>query len=150
MPSFKFRLAPVLKLREAARDERRLELAEAYRVDDLLRQRQEQTGEELEMLRENCRRAASPGVVDVDRLVESQRYELNLRSQERELQRQREGVSAEIERRRLALVEADREVKVLEKLRQKQAERHQQEQNRREIKLLDETAQRRFAREMVS
>jgi flagellar protein FliJ len=149
MSRFKFRLATLLRLREAARDERRAELAEAYRVDDVLQQRLEGVGDELDCLRELCRRCAGPGAVDVDRLVESQRYELSLKSQQRELQMQRQSVTAEIERRRLALVEANREVRVLENLREKQAARDRQEQNRREIKQLDEVSQRRVAREGV-
>jgi flagellar export protein FliJ len=56
-------------------------------------------------------------------------------------------VGAEIERRREVLVEADRDVRVLEKLREKQTERHRYEENRREIRQLDEVAQLRATRE---
>ena len=49
-------------------------------------------------------------------------------------------MAAEIERRRQALVEADREVRVLEKLRQRQAEQHRREEELREAKRLDEVA----------
>jgi len=150
MPKFKFRLATLLRLREAARDERRTQLAEAYRVDDVLQQRLSRVREEMDRLREQCRRAAGPGTVDIDRLVESQRYELSLRAQQHQLLRQREALAAEIERRRAALVEANREVRVLENLREKQAARYQQEENRREIKRLDEVAQRRAAQEGVA
>jgi flagellar protein FliJ len=150
MAKFKFRLATLLRLREAARDERRAELAEAYRVDDMLQQRLREVAGELDSLREQCRQAAGPGTVDVDRLVEAQRYELALIGHQRHLQQQREGVTAEIERRRAALVEANRDVRVLEKLRDKQSLRYQQEENRQEIKRLDEVAQQRAAREVVA
>jgi len=36
MPKFQFRLATLLRLREATRDERRGRLAEAYRVDEVV------------------------------------------------------------------------------------------------------------------
>jgi flagellar protein FliJ len=147
MPKFKFRLATLLKLREAARDERRLELAEAYRVDDMLRQRLDGIRDELDGLRRQCRADASRGPVDVDRLMESQRYELSLNAQQRDVQAQRETVAAEMERRRLALVEANREVRVLENLREKQTARHRQEEDRREINRMDEVSQRRVARQ---
>lgn len=150
MPRFKFRLATLLKLREATRDERRVQLAEAYRVDDVLRQRLEGVGNELGWLRDLCRRAVGPGTVDVDRLVETQRYELTLRVQQHQLQQQREAVAAEIERRRQSLVEANREVRVLEKLREKQSQRHDFEENRREMKRLDEVAQRCAVQEEVA
>jgi flagellar export protein FliJ len=105
--------------------------------------------QEMGWLRERCRRAAGPGAIDVDQLIEAQRYELNLRAQQRQLEQQRQAVAAEIERRRQALVAANRDVRVLEKLRDKQAVRHQQDENRRDIKLLDEVAQQRAAREVV-
>ena len=143
MAKFQFRMATLLRLREAARDQRRAELAEAYRVEALLHTRQQQVQQELTWLREQCRRTASPGVVQVDRLIESQRYEVVLRTQQKALERQRAAVTEEIERRRQALVESDREVRTLEKLRERQLEKHRQDEERRATKQLDEIAQRR-------
>jgi len=150
MAKFKFRLATLLRLREATRDERRGVLAEAYRADDVLREHLDRLGEELGRLQAQCRQAAGPGTVDVDRLVEAQRYEVTLRAQQNRLSEQRESVRAEIDRRRQALLAADREVRLLEKLREKQAWRHRQEENRREIKQLDEVAGQLATREKVS
>ena len=147
MAKFKFRLATLLRLREATRDERRSELGKAYQVDDVLREQDGQVAEELESLKNACRRESSPGVVDVDRLVEAQRYELALRFQQKQLGEQRKAVSEEIERRRQRLLGADRDVRVLEKLRDKQTLRHRREEDRQDIKQLDEVAQQRFIRE---
>ncbi len=141
MGKFKFRLATLLRLREAARDERRTELAEAYRLDDVLRERLHGVEQELSSVRGQCRKAAGPGPVDVDQLVEAQRYELSLKAQQGELDRQREVIATEIQRRHQALVGANRDVRVLEKLRRRQAQRHRHEENRQEIKQLDEAAQ---------
>jgi flagellar FliJ protein len=149
MAKFKFRLATLLRLREATRDERRAELAEAYRADDLLREHLRRVGRELSWLQGRCRQVAGPGTVDVDRLVEAQRYEVTLRAQESRLTGQRDAIGAEIDRRRQALLAADRDVRLLEKLRQKQAQRHHQEESRREIKELDEVAGQRATRENV-
>jgi flagellar protein FliJ len=149
MSHFEFRLSTLLKLRERARDERRTALAEAFKVDDVLRVRLGGVEEELERMRNLCRTSAGPGRINVDRLVEAQRYELTLRSQQMQLRRQRETVAAEIERRRQALIEADREVRVLEKLRDRQAEEHRQEEQRRDVKRLDEVAQQQAMREIV-
>jgi flagellar FliJ protein len=151
MAEFKFRLATLLRLREVTRDERRAELAEAYRVDDVLREHLGRVGEELSGLQAQSRQAAGPGTVDVDRLVEAQRYEVTLRAQQHRLNGQREATAREIQRRRQALVAADRDVRLLEKLRQKQARRHRQEEHRREIKELDEVAgqQLKVGREKV-
>ena len=149
MAKFKFRLATLLRLREATRDERRAELAEAYRADDLLQDHLDRVGRELSRLQAQCRKVAGPGTVNVDRLVEAQRYEVTLRAQQSQLAGQREAVRAEIDRRRQALLAADRDVRLLEKLREKQAQRHRQEENRREIKELDEVAGQRTTREKV-
>ncbi|MGD0384363.1 MAG: flagellar export protein FliJ [Thermoguttaceae bacterium] len=140
MARFKFRLATLLKLREAVRDERRAELAQAYRADDVLNKLLEQTRTELNYLEDQCRKAAGPGTIDIDRLIETQRYEILLKLQQRHLNEQRGRLAAEIERRRVALLAANREVRVLEKLRERQLEQHQQAENRLDIKRLDEVA----------
>lgn len=146
MANFKFRLQTLLKLRETVRDERRGELAQAYRAEEVLRQRQREIEDELAALAHQSRSAAAPGTVNVDRLLEARRYELVLRSRRQLNQQQQEALDAEIERRRQALVEANREVRVLEKLREKQEIRHYQEENRQEIKQLDEAGGRRELR----
>ena len=115
-------------------------------MDDLLKQRMDGVSQQMSQLQERARQAAAPGTIDVDQLVEAQRYELSLRAQQRQLNQQRQAVAAEVERRREALVDANREVRVLEKLRERQARRYRREENRREIKQLDEVAGQRAAR----
>jgi flagellar protein FliJ len=148
MARFTFRLAPLLKLRESRRDECRAALAEARRVDDVLRKQFDGLDRELDALREFCRRKSAPGGLDIDRLVEAQRYELVTRAQQQNVAQQRQTVAVEIERRREALVEADREVRVLEKFRERQAEQHRREEEIREVKRLDEVASQQTFRKM--
>jgi flagellar protein FliJ len=140
MARFKFRLATLLKLREAARDERRAELAQAYRADEAIEGYLKQVHTELAALMDRFREAVAPGAVDIDRLIEGQRYEVLLKAQERHFNEQRGKLAAEIERRRVALLAANREVRVLEKLRENQLEQHKQAENRMDIKRLDEVA----------
>lgn len=149
MSQFKFRLASVLKLREAARDQRRAELAEALRADDTLLQETEGLDAELGVTRDGCRRTAKPGVLDVDRLLEGHRYELLLRANRRVLEAKRAMLAVEIDRRRQLLVQATRDVRVLEKLRERQSTRHRAEEERQAMKLLDEIAQQCTAREVI-
>ena len=148
MAKFIFRMAPLLKLRESRRDECRAALAEALRVDEVLRKQIDNFDRELHALREFARQKSAPGGVDIDRLVEAQRYELVTRAQQRNVNQQRESVAAELERRREALVEADREVRVLEKLRERQIEKHRRDEELREIKRLDEVASQQTYRKM--
>ncbi len=109
---FQFRLQTLLRLREAARDERREQLAEVMRIDDALRKQLA----ELEGLQSEARALQRLGVgrVDVDRLLEAQRYEAVVALEILHVERQRAAVAEEMNKRRDALVEADREFKVLE------------------------------------
>lgn len=140
MSTFQFRLATLLRLREATRDERRAHLAEAQRADAELQIRLTRLGDELRRLQHECRETAGPGAVNVLRLVEVDRYMTELRAQESMLRQQRQALAEEIDRRRQAVLEADREVQSLEKLRERQSQAHRQEEERRENKRLDEAA----------
>jgi flagellar protein FliJ len=150
MPKFTFRLATLQRLREAACDERRVKLAEACRVDDVLRQRLDRLSGEIDRLRDDCRRAAAPGEVEIDRLVEAERYEQSLQLQHAQLVRERETMAGEIQRRRQALLDAHRDVRALEKLRDRQAEQFRNEEERREAKRLDEAAQLQTMRKQAA
>ena len=140
MSKFHFRLATLLRLRQSTRDERRLELAESQRADAELQDRLTRLAAQQERLRDECREAAGPGEVDFVRLAEAHQYAAGLRTQEDELVRQRQALAIEIDRRRQAVLEADRDVRTLEKLRENQFETHRQDENRQEIKRLDEAA----------
>ena len=140
MAKFHFRLATLLRIRETARDERRVELAEVQRTEAELHRRWVQLDAQRKQLQHECRQAAGPGPVDLPRLTEAQRYGATLRTQAIDLQEQRRTLAVEVERRRGALIEADAQVRTLEKLRENQWETHRQDQERQEAKRLDETA----------
>ena len=149
MAKFKFRLATLLRMREADRDERRGELAEAYQADEIMEKQQQGLEANLAELAAKYREAVAPGPVCVDRLVDTQRFEILLRAQRQHLLQQREVVAEEIERRRARLVEANREVHVLEKLKERQMQHYREEEGRRELKVLDEVAGTKKLREEV-
>jgi flagellar export protein FliJ len=150
MAGFTFRLASLLRVRESLRDEKRLALAQALRADAILENQLHAIQAELALLRADARRAVAGGPLNLDRLLDRQRYELLLRAEETGVQRQRGLLAEEIERRRGALVEADREVRVLEKVRDVQRWRHQQQEQRRELAQLDEIALRPYQTEESS
>jgi len=146
MARFKFRLATLLRLKENAREERYAELTRAYEADAVLAEQEAELGRQRRRLMEAVRRAVEPGEVNVDQLIEGQRFELLLKTQQEYVARQREAVAVEIDRRREALVEANREVRVLEKLRERLLERHEADESRRQTKLMDEVAMQRAGR----
>jgi flagellar FliJ protein len=145
MARFVFRLEKLLKLRERQRQERELALAQAQQAVRILDDQIAQLADEQAANRETARRALRQGKLEVDRLLDCHRYELLLAGQERALRQQRERIVQEADRRRQAVVEADRKVKVLEKLRARKQAEFAREEQRRETLELDEVAQRRTA-----
>jgi flagellar protein FliJ len=140
MSKYRFRLATLEKMRIAQRDQLRTSLAEAYRAEQVLNERRAEFTAEVAALRESQRSALATPTLDVNQLVEAQRYAVVLQAQDRQLKDQAARLAVEIERRRLAVVEADRAVKVLEKLDETRRAEHRKEEARRESKLLDEVA----------
>jgi flagellar FliJ protein len=146
MSTFKFRLATLLRLRVADRDARRAEVARAQRAEEVLVARSAELRGEQQALRTRGEHLRSPGEADIDALLRGHRYELILRSEQAQVAQQLSQVQAEVERRRQALVEADREVRVLEKLRERQEAEHLDREIRLEQKQIDELATIGFAR----
>ena len=70
-----------------------------------------------------------------------------LQAQLAQLNQKRAQLEDEIARRRQALVEADRDVKTLEKLRERQHQQHELASRRADQKLLDDAAARQVERE---
>jgi flagellar export protein FliJ len=146
MARFKFRLASVLRLREAARDERHVRLAEALRAEEVLRTRHAELEGEMAQVQHGQRRR-SVGPLDVDALADTHRYAAVLRAEIRVVHEQQQALGVEVERRRQALVAADREVRVLEKLRDKQHQRVRESERANENRQLDEVAGTRALRQ---
>lgn len=142
MAKYSFRLASLLRLREATRDECRQLLAQVLREDDQLAQRLADLRTRRAALLADSQSAVQPGVLNVERLRDAQRYERSLHLEEAELLEQRAKLAIEIDQRRAALVSADTAVRALEKLREAGMLRHQQEQERTDMQQLDEVALR--------
>jgi flagellar FliJ protein len=140
MAKSKFRLEKLQKVREARRDEQRASLAEAFRAEQVLSSEQKQLSDEEVELRQLQRAASSGRYLDVNRLVEAQRYELLLKARSAQLAKQAMLLAAETERRRQLLIEADRDVRVLELLDERRRRERDLEIRRQETKQLDEAA----------
>lgn len=140
MAQYRFHLETLQRVREARRNELRVSFAEALRAEQVLIDRQIELAAEATALRELQRSAAAGRYLDVNRLLEVQRYEILLKAHEQELTKQKVLLAAEIERRRQALVESDRDVRVLERLDERHRHVFDQEQQRRESRTIDEVA----------
>lgn len=146
MAAFQFRLESLLALREADRQQRRIELAEAFKADNVLRQQAIQLRQDIHEAEKQSRVISSPGRVQVDKVLDIHRHKLMLKSQIGVLYQKQELIQAEIERRREALAAADRDVRVLEKLRERKLKEHTAKEFQSELKQLDEVAVQRWNR----
>jgi flagellar FliJ protein len=140
---FVFRLATLLRVRESTRDERRRDLGKAHEAEEILNERKQELEREAQEVASWQASGEMVGKIDVDRLLGRHRYELVLNGQRQVLNQQSEQLQAEIERRRQVLVEADREVRVLEKLRERKQAEHEQLELLQQQKVMDEIAQTR-------
>ncbi len=144
MAKYKFRLETLQRVREARRDEQRSSLADAFRAEQILAENRAELSAESESLRELQRAATAGKYLNVNQLLEAQRYELLLKVRSQELSKQAILLAAESERRRQLLVESDREVRALEMLDDRHQAEFNKEQQRLETKQLDDVATQRW------
>jgi len=143
---FRFRLEVVERVRRQARDERRRIVAEAVRA---VRRMEEHTEAVVMQLRRSVEETAATqraDTIDVA-LVRTQEYHRNW------LHRQLAGARAELAQRQKALAskrrdlaEATKQLRVIEKLRERQWQRHLTEVKREEQTISDEIAITRYLR----
>jgi len=95
--------------------------------------------ESLNQSRDKTRRLVGESF-DLAALAAHRRHASQIRKRRNEIREAREGWKVEIERRTQRLEQTEQKVKILEKLRDKQHARFQEEEQRRETKRLDEAA----------
>ena len=118
-----FPLLALQQLREAQRDEHRRQL-QAVRVSEAATQVAiEDLRLCLEQLRDRLRGATTPGVLEIDDLLQLKRQQQALRDQLRQRQRCCEELRVQTEQQHAALAAADREVRLLERLAQRYQQR---------------------------
>lgn len=137
MAKFQFRFESLLSLRRMARDERAAALGQAMEARNKLQGWIDELKAEIDQIK---RSRMGIGVLDADQILASASYEASLRSILAGYESDLLKVDEEVERRREALTVADQAVRVLEKLRERKHEQHQQALLELEAKVLDEVA----------
>jgi flagellar FliJ protein len=138
---FKFRLASVLRFRERKREDRRLELR-------ALEQAKENLVSDIERLEQSLVRQRNEMEARQGKFVSVAEMRLAADFVQRVTDRIRERksvlaiVEAKAAAKRDELLEANRDVKSLEQLRERRREKHRVEEAREEQKLTDEVGQR--------
>lgn len=141
MKNFHFRLAPLLTLRENERDLRRQALGEALRHEDELKQARRHLERERGQQLEEFRLLGQPGTVNVDGANSRRVYASQLVAWLLDVERERTLASRQVELCREALLHADQQVQMLEKLRDRQLAEFRQNAERREARHLEEAWQ---------
>jgi flagellar FliJ protein len=146
---FVFRLEPVLKIRQRKLDEARRVVARRLRRIARIRDRIAAAHAGIADAVEQSRDAQRQGAPDVEMLRRFRAYigsmHRAIAEGEAETARERDALQAEQE----ALTRANREVKALEKLRERQWERHRQDLARTERLENDEVALQTYRRSRV-
>jgi flagellar protein FliJ len=141
MAAFRFRLASVLRYRERKREDKRLELREVEQAQSRLRGEIERLEARLERLSLDIEDLPVRPIAPVElRLGADFSQALSLRI--RECRRLLAEIESRASAKRAELLEANRDVKTLEQLRERRRERHRLEESRAEQKLTDEAGQR--------
>ena len=146
MAKFRFRLETYLRLKMAARDQCRADLAEVLRAEDQLRQHQVDIEREMEEHNTYVRSVSQKGTLNVDLIAASQSEFVFLKALRQEKLNLMQQLQPHIQQRRQALIDADHEVRTLERLKEQKHEQHQQWELALEAKQMDEIALGGFRR----
>jgi flagellar FliJ protein len=142
---FKYRFAPMLKVKEHREKERQKELADALvRVHEQRTRLRQIDGVRLDTMERQRDRLV--GAISVAEALVCSRYLMRLKRDRIAGSELLRGLERQSESRRLALVEAARERKIYDMLKDKQQLRHRQQIEKDEQKALDEVATVSFRR----
>ena len=148
MAGFVFKLQAVLKQRQAIEDQKQRELAMVMRqrmilMDQLKREQQTITASK------HALGQALVGRVDLSRVGDFARYSSQTTQRAMQIVNHLAGLESKVEQARKSLVEAMRNRKALDLLKEKHQRQWQQRQDRLEAAALDELAVQRHARAML-
>lgn len=130
---FVFSLQSVLDTRAAIQRQHQLQLAEALRAEADALAAEQSVRAELARLESDLRFATASTDVDLLLLTETHRRQHALRKQLALLATQRAESSSQVNECRETLLAANRDLKIMETLREKQADEHRREAMRRSV-----------------
>ncbi len=128
---FKFRLQSLLKYRKNRRDQCRMILAEILATDQKLINRKSEFQNNRQETLAEIKQRGTAGTVDIDGIAARRFHSSHLTFSMMGIDQERTLVSKQIEFCRLTLIQADQDVKVLEKLREKQQAEFNQKQEKK-------------------
>jgi len=139
-----FRLEKLLKLRLAVRDQCQSRLAGAIRAQQVVVAKAVKVKKEFDEANRHSRVNSQIGELEVASLTSLNQYKSQLTTKLQELEEERKPLDEEVEARRGEVVEADRELRTLKKLRERIEARSQQQERNKDGKELQEIALQRY------
>lgn len=150
MAKFRFRLQAVLRHRLQIEEERQRALATVQQQLTTLTNELKAMDEQVEQANQDLRTNHLVGPVNVGYLTAHRRFIVGVRRQAMLLVQRMALVQKQVDDARLALAEAAKQRKIIEKLREKQLERWRQEAARKEGDALDEIGMQISAASILS
>lgn len=142
---FQFNLEPVLKLRQRTLEKAQIALAESQRVEAAVLARLKGLGAEGEKARQEFLARIAVGLRAEEYILHRLHLD-GLKRRIEETKKELAGCRKVVHKRRQDLLKADREKKMVERLKELAYERYQEEMKLKELKDLDEFSVLRFAR----
>ena len=142
---FKFRLATVLKLRKQREDEEKRAVADRLREVQKARRRRGSLEEQINFEIESMRSTVGVGVIETGRIARHRHWLSHLNRQALETDGEIRTLQAKLAMGRGKLAEAAKQCKVLEKLRERQLDRHRRALAKQDQQDTDEIATMRYA-----
>lgn len=147
---FKFRLEPLITIRDNVLKECQAELAKAYDARRILEEHLLTVEQQLSEGIETARNIMQPGkAVNVDFLLGLRRQEMYLLARQEDLKKKIQMVDEEIEVRRARVVEANKELKIVKKLKEKRHEQYLESEKQEEAKEMNEIAGKSQSRKIA-
>jgi flagellar export protein FliJ len=137
---FQFRLDKLRRIREQRLQQKQIALAQAVHFEQQVDARTAAILAVMAQQKQGLRQALSAPQVPLDKVIATKTYEGVLASAERGLVLQKEQIQAVIAGRRRELVEADRDVKILDNLSDRQRQRFNDAVEKVDALLMDELA----------
>jgi flagellar export protein FliJ len=120
--SFRFSLQPLLRVNSAQRTAQRTQLAAVQRSESVLREELGRIDQQLAAVQADSRHSIQAGPVDLVSLQNARQYARLLHQRRAQLVDQQQTLAEQDVRQRAALTEADRQVRLLERLSERQRE----------------------------
>ena len=140
----RFRLATLLKIRERDRDLAAKALQDVRLAIERLDEAQKEI-DESNRLMNDARKQSSFGAINLHQILDAQRYQLVLSAQSAQIADHKGKLNQELERRQFALVQSQKAVKSLEKLRDQRVQAADVQTLARQQERLDEWSSIRHA-----